>query len=56
MGYVAGEAGGGYAAHDGGPVDLLGVVELVAAGDSAGVEVAEPLDVLLDGGDRGRLP
>jgi hypothetical protein len=40
VGYVAGEAGGGDAAHDCGPVDLLGVVELVAAGDSAGVEVS----------------
>ena len=51
VGYVAGVAGAEDTAHDGGPFYFLGVVELVAAGDSSGVEVAEPLDVFLDGGD-----
>ena len=51
MGDVAGEACGEDAAHDSVPLDLLGVVEFVAAGDAAGVEVSDPLDVLLDGPD-----
>src|ERR1019366_7238317 len=37
--------------RDGAPVELLGVVELVAAGDAAGVEVADVLNVLADGAD-----
>ena len=38
------------------PVQLLRVVELVPAGDAAGVEVADVLDVLLDGADDITLP
>ena len=38
------------------PLDLLGVVELVAAGHAAGVEVRDVLAVVADGADHDRLP
>src|ERR1022692_4690061 len=37
--------------RDGAPVELLRVVELVASGHAAGVEVADVLDVVADGAD-----
>src|ERR1017187_1440761 len=40
--------------RDGAPVKLLRVVELIAAGDAAGVEVADVLDVVADGADEDR--
>ena len=46
MGDVAAVVCGGDASHDAIPLDFLGVVELVAAGDAAGVEVADVVDVL----------
>src|SRR5256884_201848 len=51
VGDVAAEVGGGDAAHDAVPLDFLGGVEFVAAGDPAGVEVGDPIDVFLDGAD-----
>src|SRR6266849_7350664 len=52
VGDVAAEVGGGDAAHHAVPLDFLGAVELVAAGNTAGVEVADPIDVFLDGADQ----
>jgi len=51
VGDVAAEVGGGDAAHDAVPLDFLGSVEFVAAGNAAGVEVSDPVDVFLDGAD-----
>src|SRR5664279_1825901 len=51
VGNVAFVSGGYDAAHDAIPLDFLGVVEFVTAGNSACVVVAEPLAVLLDGAD-----
>src|SRR5258708_26284016 len=52
VGDVAAEVGGGDAAHDAVPLDFLGAVEFVAAGNAAGVEVGDPIDVFLDGADQ----
>jgi len=51
VGDVAAEVGGGDATHDAVPLDFLGAVELVAAGNAAGVEMGDPVDILLDGAD-----
>ena len=52
VGDVAAEVGGGDAAHYAVPLDFLGGVEFVAAGDAAGVEVGDPIDIFLDGADQ----
>src|SRR6266481_4188958 len=52
VGDVAGDVGGGDAAHYAVPLDFLGGVEFVAAGDAAGVEVGGPIDIFLDGADQ----
>src|SRR6266850_4483751 len=51
VGDVAAEVGGGDAAHHAVPLNFLGGVELVAAGNPAGVEVGDPIDVFLDSAD-----
>ncbi len=51
MGDVAAEVGGGDAAHHAVPLDFLRGVEFVAARNSAGVKVADPVDVFLNGAD-----
>src|SRR5205823_5008216 len=51
VGDVAAEVGGGDTAHDAVPLDFLGGVEFVAAGNAAGMEVGDPIDVFLDGAD-----
>src|SRR5450631_4509881 len=51
VGNVAFVSGAYDAAHDAIPLDFLSVVEFVPAGNSAGVVVAEPLAVLLNGTD-----
>src|SRR3979490_686259 len=53
VGDVAAEVGGGDAAHDAVPLDFLGTVEFVAAGNAAGVEVGDGIDVFLDGAGGG---
>src|ERR1700674_781103 len=52
VGDVAAEVGGGDAAHQPVPWDFLGGVECVAAGNAAGVEVGDPIDIFLDGADQ----
>ena len=52
VGDVAAEIGGGDAAHDSIPLHFLGAVELVTAGHAAGVEVTDPVNVLLNGADQ----
>jgi hypothetical protein len=52
VGDIAAKAGSGDGAHHAIPLHFLGAVELVAAGNAAGVEVADPADVLLDGADQ----
>src|SRR5690242_6101779 len=51
MGHVAAEIRSGDSAHDAVPLDFLSAVELVAAGNAAGVEVSDPVDVFLNGAD-----
>lgn len=48
MGKVAGVPGIDNRARDGGPVQLLPVVQLVAIGHAAGVKMADPLDIVTD--------
>src|SRR5467141_1253451 len=52
MGDVAAEVRSGDAAHNPVPLDFLGAVEFVAAGNAAGVEVGDPIDIFLDGADQ----
>src|SRR5882762_7544853 len=52
VGDVAAEVRSGDAAHNAVPLDFLGAVEFVAAGNAAGVEVGDPIDVFLDGADQ----
>src|SRR6202158_5472078 len=49
---VAAEVCSGDAAHDAVPLNFLGAVEFVAAGNATGVEVGDPIDVFLDGADQ----
>src|SRR5674476_895721 len=51
VGEIAFEFQVGDGLRDGAPVEFLGFVEFVAAGDAAGVEVADVLDVVADGAD-----
>src|ERR1700693_2411338 len=51
MRHIALEMGGGDAAHHSIPLYFLSTIELMPPRNTAGVEVAEPLNVLLDGGD-----
>src|SRR5437879_13691456 len=51
VGDVAAEVGGGDAAHHAVPLDFLGSVKFVAAGNATGMEVAYPIDVFLDSPD-----
>ena len=48
--YVSFEVRCGDSAHHAVPLDFLRAVEFVPAGNSAGVEVAHPFDIFLDGG------
>src|SRR6266567_4284313 len=50
--HVAAEVGGRDSAHDAVPLDFLGAVEFVAAGNAASVEVSDPIDVFLNGADQ----
>src|SRR5258708_4010417 len=48
----AAKVGGGDAAHHAVPLDFLGGVKFMAAGNAAGVEVADPIDVFLNSADQ----
>ena len=50
--HVALVTGGGDAAHHSIPLHFLGAVEFMPAGNAAGVEVGQPLNVLLNGRDQ----
>src|SRR5262249_9229044 len=52
VGDVALVSAGGDATHDAVPLDFLRAIEFVAARNAAGVEVAKPLDVFLNGADQ----
>ena len=51
MGDEAAKVGGDDAAHHAVPLDFLSGVKFVAARNAAGVEVADPIDVFLNGAD-----
>src|SRR6266446_5244654 len=51
VGDEAAKVGGGDAAHHAVPLNFLGGVKFVTAGNAAGVEVADPIDVFLNGAD-----
>ena len=52
VGHVAPEVRGRDAAHHAVPLDFLGAVKFVSAGNAASVEVADPIDVFLNGADQ----
>src|SRR5260370_37614282 len=51
VGDEAAKVGCGDSTHNAVPLDFLDGVKFMAAGNSAGVEVADPIDVFLDGAD-----
>src|ERR1700686_3678537 len=52
VGDVAGEVGGGDAAHYAGPLAFRGAVDCGAAGNAAGVEGGDPVNVFMDSADQ----
>jgi len=51
MRYVTFVSGCGDASHDSNPVDLLGIVQLMASWNAAGMKVADPFMIGSDGCD-----